>query len=154
MGKWIDVLRYGSEVANVEAWKKGGVNVLHLTGLLSALLGIAYQFGWLKVELPPDLVASVAAMLVSLGSVAGMVFTVVTSKRAGILPAREEPAVDIPAHGYPELTGRDEFRPDLEIARRNSSVEFGKPLPSVDWSSPEPRSAGKRTDPFNDNTGA
>lgn len=87
-GDIINVLRYGGEVANAEAWKKGAINVSALGAFLSSLFGIAYHYGWVTVSLDSDTATRLAGALVTLFSVVFGLFTAATSKRAGILPAK------------------------------------------------------------------
>lgn len=89
---FLAVLRKGSEVSDVEAWKKHQINGNLIAGLIIALVALAKAFGY---ELPVD---DKAALSIGGGivTVINIMLTAATSKRAGILPAKPAP-VDQPA---------------------------------------------------------
>lgn len=90
---FFDVIRYGSEVADPESWKKGYIDVNKIIVLLSAVAVLLRAFG---VSMPID-DAGIAAVAAGLFALANMVVTAATSKRAGLLPAKPVPPDDGPA---------------------------------------------------------
>ena len=83
----IDLLRYGSEVADPEAWKKGQINVNKIVTVLAAVVVLLRSFG---VVLPID-DAGIVAVAGGVFALANMVFTAITSSRAGLLPRKVQP---------------------------------------------------------------
>jgi hypothetical protein len=84
-----DLFRKGSAVANKEAWKSGQITASVLGGVVMAGIQVAALSGvGLPVWLNEDVVTAVAGGVVSLVNV---VATYVSSEKAGVLPAREQP---------------------------------------------------------------
>lgn len=108
----INLFRKGNEVADVEKWKKRQIDANYLAGFLLALFGV---FKVLGVELP---ITDEAALTIAGGILAAVNvgLTAVTSKRAGLLPAKPDAPVaepepvpastadayDKPSPGHPE----------------------------------------------------
>lgn len=88
IGAVINLFRKGSEVSNVEAWKTGGISIGVLAAFFGALLSFGDAFG-LHLAVTPEQINGIATGVIAL---VGVVLPLVTSKRAGILPARAEPA--------------------------------------------------------------
>lgn len=86
-------LRYGSQLSNVEAWKIGGVAVASLTGLLSALTGLAATFGYLPSGVSEETLVQASSAIVTLVGMALAYLQVATTKKIGI-PVNEEPPVE------------------------------------------------------------
>jgi hypothetical protein len=87
-GNLVTVLRYGSEVNNVEAWKKGGIAVSFVTALLALVFGALRHYGVVSVSVDTPQLADAASGLVTFIGVLVGVFTAATSARAGVLPAK------------------------------------------------------------------
>lgn len=83
IGAFIRALRYGGELASVEAWKTGLVNSTMVVGLLTALVGIARSFG-LNIPVTDAQLADIAVGVVAVGGVVVSLLTAATSKRAGL----------------------------------------------------------------------
>lgn len=94
----LDLFRKGQSVVNVEAWKNGQITGAIVGGLIIAGVNLAHLFG---LDLPVDLdtANTIGAGIVA---VAHVVLTVITSKRAGILPAK--PAEPVQSHTTGMLT--------------------------------------------------
>lgn len=89
LGAIINLFRKGSEVSNVEAWKTGGISVAALSAALGALVQFGDAFG-VHIKITPDQVNGLAIGVIAL---VGVVLPAITSKRAGLLPAKTgEPA--------------------------------------------------------------
>ena len=89
MGKLLallDLFRKGNQVADPQAWKAGQVNAAYLGALVLALVAVAKAFGF---DLPMD---RDTALLIGGGVFAfvNWVLTIVTSRKAGILPAKPD----------------------------------------------------------------
>lgn len=80
------LLRKGAEVADAEKWKAHQITGNMIGGVLLAAVFAAKAYGY---DLPMDEESAVA---LGGGIVAGfnVVFTAITSKRAGLLPAKAE----------------------------------------------------------------
>ncbi len=78
------VFRYGNEVANVEAWKKGQITGTVVGALFLAMANAAQIFGY-PFPIDADSANAIGVGLVSLVSV---LLTAATSKRAGLMPGR------------------------------------------------------------------
>lgn len=87
IGALLELFRYGGEVANVESWKRGQVTVNSLVALLAALVAMSRAFGY-DIPVSNDGIAAIAG---GLFAAVNLVFTVVSSSRAGILPAKVQP---------------------------------------------------------------
>jgi len=79
-----NLLRKGEEVSNVEAWKTRHMTVNAVGGFILALAALGKAYGY---ALPID---DDSAMAIAGGciAVANIVLTAISSKRAGILPAK------------------------------------------------------------------
>lgn len=80
----IDLFRKGSEVANAEAWKKGQITANTVIALLAAIAATARAFGY-PIPVDNDGIAAIGGGLFALSNV---IFTVVSSSRVGLLPAK------------------------------------------------------------------
>lgn len=80
-----NLFRKGEEVANAEAWKKGTISVSALTAFLFAAVKLTKGTSY---ELPLD-EASVEAFSGAVLTIASTVMHIITSKKAGLLPAKE-----------------------------------------------------------------
>ena len=80
----LDLFRYGGEVANAEAWKRGQVTVNSLVAILAALVALSRSFGY-DIPVSNDGIAAIAG---GVFAATNLVFTVVSSSRAGLLPAK------------------------------------------------------------------
>lgn len=89
----LDVFRTGKEVSNVEAWKRGTINVNLVTAVLAALLALAKAFG-LSLDLTYEQLGFVATALVAVVALANSLLTAATSTRAGLPGLAGGPAVD------------------------------------------------------------
>ena len=98
IGAILDLFRYGGEVANVEAWKRGQVTVNSLVAILAALVALSRSFGY-DIPVSNDGIAAIAG---GVFAATNLVFTVVSSSRAGLLPAKP-----VQPDGFPEITGTD-----------------------------------------------
>lgn len=95
MNKLIDIFnlfRKGSAVANPEAWKDAGNMVMLVTPILLLVVKIAGDFGY-GLELSTDEATKIAG-----GIVVFVQFIIhnISSDKAGILPAKVEPAPESP----------------------------------------------------------
>lgn len=84
IGLLIDVFRKGSEVSNVEKWKKGGITAAALAAALAAVLRLAQSFGY-DVPITSDQLTDICIGIVA---IVGVLFPAATSKKAGLLPAK------------------------------------------------------------------
>lgn len=85
----VDLFRKGKEVSNVEDWKDGNIKAGTLASFVGAVLTAAgIFFGW-HVNVSPEVILGVCTGIVS---ITGVVLPAITSKRAGLLPAKQEPA--------------------------------------------------------------
>lgn len=79
-----DLFRKGEEVANAEAWKMGTISVSALSAFLYAIVkltkGTVYE-----IPLDESMVEGVSGAILT---IAATVMHVITSKKAGILPAK------------------------------------------------------------------
>ena len=87
IGALLDLFRYGGEVANVESWKRGQVTVNSLVALLAAMVAMSRAFGY-DIPVSNDGIAAIAG---GLFAAVNLVFTVVSSSRVGLLPAKVQP---------------------------------------------------------------
>lgn len=88
LGAIWNLFRKGEEIANAEAWKKGTISVSALTAFLLAAVKLTKGTAY---ELPLD-EASVEAFSVAVLTIASTLMHIITSKKAGILPAKEDAA--------------------------------------------------------------
>ena len=91
----LDLFRYGGEVANAEAWKRGQVTVNSLVAILAALVALSRSFGY-DIPVSNDGIAAIAG---GVFAAVNLVFTVVSSSRVGLLPAKVQP------DPLPEISG-------------------------------------------------
>lgn len=107
IGALLDLFRYGGEVANVESWKRGQVTVNSLVALLAALVAMSRAFGY-DIPVSNDGIAAIAG---GLFAAVNLVFTVVSSSRVGILPAKVQPDSfpDLPRPTEPEASAVDKY---------------------------------------------
>jgi len=80
-----NLLRKGEEVANAEAWKNGTIKVSALTAFLVAAVKLTKGTAY---EIPLD-EQSVEAFAAAVLTIASTVMHIITSKKAGILPAKQ-----------------------------------------------------------------
>lgn len=101
LSAFFDLFRKGQEISNAEAWKKGTISVSALSAFLYAIVKLTKGT---QYEVPLD-EASVEAFSGAVLTLAATVMHIVTSKKAGVLPARaiEQPAGD----PLPELAKAD-----------------------------------------------
>jgi len=93
-----NLFRKGQEVANVEAWKSGQVTANILAGVMLAGVQVAKAFDY-EIPLTEEVANNIAIGI--LASV-NFVITIITSKRAGVLPAKPTEA-----EPFPELAKAD-----------------------------------------------
>lgn len=127
----INLFRKGSEISNVELWKNGGISIAALAAAFGALVQFGDAFG-IHLAIAPEQLNGLAIGAVSL---VGVVLPVITSKRAGLLPAKTgQPAPiedhsfidDVPAIPTPMATATLQHQPDTEI------VDSDNPLAGLD----------------------
>ena len=82
-----DLFRKGNEVANPERWKSGQVSANTIAVLLAALLATGKAFGYSLPVSDGDLTLIAGGVF----AIANIIITVVSSSRAGILPAKVQP---------------------------------------------------------------
>ncbi|BBB61916.1 hypothetical protein UNDKW_3643 [Undibacterium sp. KW1] len=92
----INLFRKGSEVSNVEAWKNRGISVAALAAAMGALAQFGDAFG-IHVAITPEQLNGLAVGIVTL---VGIVLPVITSKRAGLLPAKASQHAPIEDHSF------------------------------------------------------
>lgn len=85
LGAIWNLFRKGEEIANAEAWKTGTISVSALTAFLFAAVKLTKGT---QYEIPLD-EASVEAFSGAVLTIASTIMHVVTSKKAGILPAKD-----------------------------------------------------------------
>jgi hypothetical protein len=99
----INVLRRGSAVADPALWKKGGIALqVAITAFLLSLNSVAKAFGH-DLQLSPQTAGEIATGLVA---VVGVLFTVITTDKIGILPAKPEVPADPAASVQAEMDVR------------------------------------------------
>ena len=97
LSAFFDLFRKGQEISNAQAWKKGTISVSALSAFLYAIVKLTKGT---QYEVPLD-EASVEAFSGAVLTLAATVMHIVTSKKAGVLPAK-------PASGsLPELAKAD-----------------------------------------------
>lgn len=92
----INLFRKGSEVSNVELWKNGGISIAALAAAMGAALQFGNAFG-LHLSIASEQLNGLAIGIVSL---VGVVLPVITSKRAGLLPAKANQPAPIEDHSF------------------------------------------------------
>ena len=90
---FFDLFRKGQEISNAEAWKKGTISVSAISAFLYAIVKLTKGT---QYEVPLD-EASVEAFAGAVLTLAATVMHIVTSKKAGVLPAKatSEPLPEI-----------------------------------------------------------
>jgi hypothetical protein len=112
----IDLFRKGSEVANAEAWKKGQITANTVIALLAAIAATARAFGY-PIPVDNDSIAAIGGGLFAL---VNLIFTVVSSSRAGLLPAKVQP------EPLPTLDSNGDKPTDWKsVAERDFNAERG-----------------------------
>lgn len=94
IGAVINLFRKGNEVRNVELWKTGGISVAALGGFLVAVVQFGDAFG-VHVDITAEQANGVATGIIA---VVGIVLPLITSKRVGILPAKDGNKAPIEDH--------------------------------------------------------
>jgi hypothetical protein len=104
-----NLFRKGQEVANVEAWKAGQITSNVLAGVFLAGVQVAKAFDY---EIPMD-EATANSIAIGVVSTVNFIITVITSKRAGVLPAKptgealpqlaEADTISAPSEGQVEI---------------------------------------------------
>ena len=84
LSAFFDLFRKGQEISNAEAWKKGTISVSALSAFLYAIVKLTKGT---QYEVPLD-EASVEAFASAVLTLAATVMHIVTSKKAGVLPAK------------------------------------------------------------------
>ena len=79
----LSVFRYGNEIANPQAWKTFQITGTVVGGFILACINLAKDFGY-PFPIDSD---SANALSVAIVSIASVLITAATSKRAGILPS-------------------------------------------------------------------
>ncbi len=105
-----DLFRKGNEVANVERWKSGQVSANTIALFLASLLATGKAFGYSLPVSDGDIVAIAGGLF----ALANIIFTVVSSSRSGILPAKVQPdgQLDDARPAEPERTAVDRHQHD------------------------------------------
>lgn len=91
LSAFFDLFRKGQEISNAEAWKKGTISVSALSAFLYAIVKLTKGT---QYEVPLD-EASVEAFSGAVLTLAATVMHIVTSKKAGVLPAKSEPLPEL-----------------------------------------------------------
>lgn len=82
-----DLFRKGNEVANVEKWKSGQISANAIAIVLTSVVAVAKAFGYTPPISDGDIVAIAGGLL----ALTNVIITVVSSSRAGLLPAKVQP---------------------------------------------------------------
>lgn len=123
----INLFRKGSEISNVELWKNGSISVAALAAALGALAQFGDAFG-IHLAITSEQLNGLAIGVISL---VGVVLPVITSKRAGLLPAKAgQPAPiedhsfinGVPATSKPMATATLQHQPDTTIVDSDNSL--------------------------------
>lgn len=94
----VRALYRGSQLAKVETWKKASVATTALTGLLSALVGLAVTVGWLE-RVDPQLIMEISSALVTLVTLVLGYFQIATTDKIGLTdPRRRAQPERLPEH--------------------------------------------------------
>jgi hypothetical protein len=83
------LLRHGEEVADAGKWKKRQITVAMLVSLFGASVAALRAFG-IDLETNEVQLEAVALGVLSIYGFVEMIWTAVTSKRAGVLPAKPD----------------------------------------------------------------
>lgn len=101
---FFDLFRKGQEISNAEAWKKGTISVSTLSAFLYAIVKLTKGT---QYEVPLD-ESSVEAFSGAVLTLAATVMHIVTSKKAGVLPAKQD------VEPLPELAKADTISVPIE----------------------------------------
>lgn len=119
MGKFaalFDLFRKGSEVANVEKWKSGQISANAIALVLTAGVAVAKAFGYT----PPISDGDIVAIAGGVFALVNLIITVVSSSRAGLLPAKVQP------EPLPTLDSNGDKPTDWKsVAERDFNAERG-----------------------------
>lgn len=137
LGAVINLFRKGHEVTNVELWKSGGISVAALATAIGALVQFGDAFG-VRISITPEQLNGLAIGIISL---VGIVLPTITSKRAGILPAKADQPAPIEDHsnidGMPAMAEatapalvQPEHKPLARVA--GELVDSDNPLAGLD----------------------
>lgn len=88
IGVYWDLLRKGQEVSDPEKWKKHQITATVVGGLIIAIINIAKAYGY-ELPITTDDANSLGVGIIALVNI---VLTATTSKKAGLLPAKSQPA--------------------------------------------------------------
>lgn len=114
LSAFFDLFRKGQEISNAEAWKKGTISVSALSAFLYAIVKLTKGT---QYEVPLD-ESSVEAFSGAVLTLAATVMHIVTSKKAGVLPAKST------AEALPELAKADTINVPAPIEER--TINFDK----------------------------
>lgn len=124
-----NLLRKGEEVSNVEAWKTGHVTANAVAGVLVAAVALLKAFGY-SLPIDDDTALTIGGGIVA---VVNVVLTCITSKRAGILPARQSPVQDVQSGDQPQTppvqpvdASAGSPNPNIDDATRQRAEEYVK----------------------------
>lgn len=109
-----NLFRKGQEVANVEAWKAGQITSNILAGVMLAGVQVAKAFDY-EIPLTEEVANSIA---IGILATVNFVFTIITSKKAGVLPAKPT------SEALPELAEADTIQAPAPIEER--TINFDK----------------------------
>jgi hypothetical protein len=120
----IRALRYGNELKNVESWKRGGVTIAALTGLLSALSGLAVTFGYIPEAVSEEMIMQLSSAIVTIVGVILAYLQIATTKKIGVKsPNEPEPPLLEPQYVEAQRAAND--------AVDNTPVRVLQPTPDV-----------------------
>jgi len=106
LGAFFNLFRKGSEVANAQLWKTGGISVAALSAALLALVNVGDVLG-LHIILTQAQSDSICGGVITF---VGVVLPLITSKKVGLLPAKTDEPAPIEDHsfgaGVPTATSR------------------------------------------------
>ena len=129
----IRVLHRGSMLSNVEVWKSASVALALLTSVLSGLVGIALNLGWIEHEIDPQVLAEVSSALVTLITLVLAYFGVATTEKIGLDPKTNRRPDDPDGGGDDELWDGDKTLPTPPVSyaepaqpRRRSPSDVGR----------------------------
>jgi hypothetical protein len=111
-----DLFRKGQEISNAEAWKKGTISVSALSAFLYAIVKLTKGT---QYEVPLD-ESSVEAFSGAVLTLAATVMHIVTSKKAGILPAKPT------GEALPELAEASTISAPQEVVIEERIIKFDK----------------------------
>lgn len=93
LGAFWDLFRKGQEISNADAWKKGTISISALSAFLYAVVKLTKGT---QYEVPLD-ESSVEVFAGAVLTIASTIMHIITSKKAGILPAKSSDG------SYPEI---------------------------------------------------